>query len=53
MNACTADELSVLKDTFRLLFERSILETDDKIQLSIEKVGQQTTTCSKASRYSR
>ncbi|CAF3348525.1 unnamed protein product [Rotaria socialis] len=37
LNTCTSDELSVLERTFRLLFERSILESDDKILASIEQ----------------
>ncbi|CAF0950261.1 unnamed protein product [Rotaria sordida] len=37
LNMCTSEELSVLEHTFRLLFERSILESDDKILTSIEQ----------------
>ncbi|CAF0798489.1 unnamed protein product [Adineta steineri] len=37
LNTCTPEELSVLEHTFRLLFERSILESDDKILASIEQ----------------
>ncbi|CAF3342271.1 unnamed protein product, partial [Rotaria sp. Silwood2] len=37
LNTCTSEELSVLEYTFRLFFERSILESDDKILTLIEQ----------------
>ncbi|CAF1317212.1 unnamed protein product, partial [Rotaria sp. Silwood1] len=37
LNTCTSEELSVLEHTFCLLYERSILESDDKILTSIEQ----------------
>ncbi|UJR33862.1 hypothetical protein I4U23_021283 [Adineta vaga] len=37
LNACTPEELAVLEHTFRLLFERAILESDEKVLSSIEQ----------------
>ncbi|CAF1201827.1 unnamed protein product [Adineta ricciae] len=37
LTACSPEELAVLEHTFRLLFERAILESDEKVLASIEQ----------------
>lgn len=37
LNSCSNDELIVVNQTFRLLFERAVLDSDEKILTSIEQ----------------